>query len=146
MQYVWLIWNLNIDCDMACHLRVSWLQGQERNVDRKLVDISLGFDRASFSCQRIGPLHLCSIWLCGRDLILRVWFFPFGIGGIAVILYERIFRSRHIAVFAKEHHSASAQISSLGALIRADSSCRATHRDEPESFAFRHNRYGHRRS
>ena len=31
--------------------------------------------------------------------------FSFGIGGLAVVLYERIFRSRHTAVSALEHHS-----------------------------------------
>lgn len=46
------------------------------------------------------------------DLALRTGFdiesiiFSFGIGGIAVVLYELIFRNRHhVAMSAKEHHS-----------------------------------------
>ena len=59
------------------------------------------------------PLFVPAYWSPPSlfNLALRTGFdieslvFSFGIGGIAVILYERIFRSRHIAVFAKEHHS-----------------------------------------
>ena len=59
------------------------------------------------------PLFVPSYWLPPSlfNLALRTGFdiesliFSFGIGGLAIILYGRIFRSQHVSMSSVEHHS-----------------------------------------
>lgn len=104
MQYIWLIWSLV--------LIAIWL-GVYASLDSK--DKKKEMLTVSFWTSLLGltePLFVPAYWSPPSlfDLAHRTGFdiesiiFSFGIGGIAVVLYERIFRSRHAGISAKEHH------------------------------------------
>lgn len=104
MQYIWLIWSLI--------LIVIWL----------IIYASLGSSGAkkemlyvSLWTSLLGltePLFVPEYWSPPSlfDLAVRTGFdiesiiFSFGIGGIAVVLYERIWRNRHLSMSVKEHN------------------------------------------
>lgn len=84
-----------------------FLDSQERK--REMLTVSLWTSLLGLT----EPLFVPEYWSPSSmfNLALRTGFdiesliFSFGIGGIAVILYERIFRSQHVAVSVREHRS-----------------------------------------
>lgn len=104
MQYIWLIWNLI--------LIAIWLviYGSLGGKDKKKEMLTVSLWTSLFGLTE--PLFVPAYWSPPSlfNLALRTGFdiesliFSFGIGGIAVILYEWIFRSRHIVISAKERH------------------------------------------
>lgn len=105
MQYIWLIWSLIL---IAIWLVIYASLGS-KNARREMLIVSLWTSLLGLA----EPLFVPAYWSPPSlfNLAIRTGFdiesliFSFGIGGIAVILYERIFRSRHTAVSIKEHHS-----------------------------------------
>lgn len=105
MQYIWLIWNLIL---IAIWLVIYRSLGS-KDKKKEMLTVSLWTSLLGLT----EPLFVPAYWSPPSllNLALRTGFdiesliFSFGIGGIAVILYERIFRSRHIAVSAKERYS-----------------------------------------
>ena len=103
MQYVWLIWSLIL---VAIWLVIYWSLGSGKE-KREMLVVSLWTSLLGLT----EPLFVPSYWSPPSlfNLALRTGFdiesliFSFGIGGIAVILYERIFRSRHALISVKEH-------------------------------------------
>lgn len=104
MQYAWLIWSLV--------LLVIWfavyfsLRSKESKREMLVVSLwtsLLGLTEPLFVPEYWSPLSLF-------DLALRTGFdiesliFSFGIGGIAVVIYERIFRTRHKQMTSYEQH------------------------------------------
>lgn len=105
MQYVWLIWNLIL---VGIWLAIYFLL-DAKDKKREMLIVSLWTSLLGFT----EPLFVPEYWSPPSlfDLALKTGFdiesfiFSFGIGGIAVILYEKIFRSRHAPISAKERHS-----------------------------------------
>ncbi len=105
MQYIWLIWSLI--------LAAVWLAiylSLRSNVDRKeMMTVSLWTSLLGLT----EPLFVPAYWSPPSlfNLALRTGFdiesliFSFAIGGIAVILYQRIFRNKESPMSASEHRS-----------------------------------------
>lgn len=105
MQYIWLIWSLIL---IAIWLVIYLSLGSSKEKKEMLV-VSLWTSLLGLT----EPLFVPAYWSPPSlfNLALRTGFdiesliFSFGIGGIAVILYQRIFRSREMIMSAKEHNS-----------------------------------------
>jgi hypothetical protein len=106
MQYIWLIWSLIL---IAIWLVIYTFL--DSNAERKeMLYVSLWTSLLGLT----EPLFVPAYWLPPSlfNLAARTGFdiesliFSFGIGGIAVVLYELLFRTRHTAVSKMEHHSA----------------------------------------
>lgn len=105
MQYIWLIWSLIL---LAIWLIIyASLGSKDKRKEMLIVSLwtsLLGLTEPLFVPAYWSPPSLFNLALrTGFDIESLV--FSFGIGGIAVILYERIFRSQHSTVSVKEHHS-----------------------------------------
>ena len=104
MQYIWLIWSL-ILIAIWLAIYVSLGSGKEK---KKMLVVSLWTSLLGLT----EPLFVPEYWSPPSlfDLAMRTGFdiesliFSFGIGGIAVILYGRIFRRQDVSMSAKEHH------------------------------------------
>ena len=104
MQYIWLIWSL-ILIAIWLAIYVSLGSGKEK---KKMLVVSLWTSLLGLT----EPLFVPEYWSPPSlfDLAMRTGFdiesliFSFGIGGIAVILYGRIFRRQYVSMSAKEHH------------------------------------------
>lgn len=105
MQYIWLIWSL-ILVAIWITIYLSLRTGAER---KEMLVVSLWTSLLGFT----EPLFVPEYWSPPSlfDLALRTGFdiesliFSFGIGGIAVILYQRIFERRDKPMTAKEHNA-----------------------------------------
>lgn len=104
MQYAWLIWSLI--------LLVIWivvyfsLRNKESRKEMLIVSLLtslLGLTEPLFVPEYWSPPSLF-------DLALRTGFdiesllFAFGVGGLAVVIYERIFLARHTKISVEEKH------------------------------------------
>lgn len=104
MQYIWLLWSLIL---IAIWL-VIYVSLDSKDKKREMLVVSLWTSLLGFT----EPLFVPAYWSPPSlfNLALRTGFdiesliFSFGIGGIAVVLYEFIFRSRHKTMSGKEHH------------------------------------------
>lgn len=105
MQYIWFIWSL-ILVAIWIMIYLSLRTGAER---KEMLVVSLWTSLLGFT----EPLFVPEYWSPPSlfDLALRTGFdiesliFSFGIGGIAVILYQRIFERRDMPMTAKEHNA-----------------------------------------
>src|SRR3989344_3975834 len=105
MQYIWLIWSLIL---IAIWLGIyAFLDSKDRKKEMLTVSLwtsLLGLTEPLFVTEYWNPPSLFDLaQRTGFDI--ESFIFSFGIGGIAVVLYERIFQSRHSALSVKEHHS-----------------------------------------
>lgn len=104
MQYIWLIWSLIL---IAIWLVIYLSLGGSKE-KKEMLMASLGTSLLGLT----EPLFVPEYWSPPSlfDLAMRTGFdiesliFSFGIGGIAVILYGRIFRKQDVSMSAKEHH------------------------------------------
>ena len=105
MQYIWLIWSLIL---IAIWLIIyTFLDSREKR--REMLVVSLWTSLFGLT----EPLFVPEYWSPPSlfDLASRTGFdiesliFSFGIGGIAVILYEQIFKSQHVLMSVNEHRS-----------------------------------------
>lgn len=105
MQYIWLIWSLIL---VGIWLAIYFLL-DAKDKKREMLVVSLwtsllGFTEPLFVPEYWSPPSLFNLALkTGFDI--ESFIFSFGIGGIAVILYEKIFQSRHVSISVKEQHS-----------------------------------------
>ena len=105
MEYIWLIWSLIL---LAIWLVIYLSLGSSKEKKEMLL-VSLWTSLLGLT----EPLFVPTYWSPPSlfNLALRTGFdiesliFSFGIGGIAVILYEKIFHNEHMSMSAKEHHS-----------------------------------------
>src|SRR3989338_9187881 len=105
MQYIWLIWSLLL---IAIWL-VMYVSLGSKSKKREMFQMSVWTSLLGLT----EPLFVPEYWTPPSlfNLTLRIGFdiesiiFSFGVGGIAAILYEFIFRSRHVSMSAKEHLS-----------------------------------------
>lgn len=105
MQYIWLIWSLIL---IAIWLVIYRSLGSNRERKKMLVvslwTSLLGLTEPLFVPTYWSPPSLFNLALqTGFDIESLI--FSFGIGGIAVILYQRIFRSQDMRMSAQEHNS-----------------------------------------
>ena len=104
MQYIWLIWSL-ILIAIWLVIYVSLGSGKEK---KEMLVVSLWTSLLGLT----EPLFVPEYWSPPSlfDLAMRTGFdiesliFSFGIGGIAVVLYGRIFRRQDVSMSAKEHN------------------------------------------
>ena len=104
MQYIWLIWSL-ILIAIWLVIYVSLSSGKEK---KEMIVVSLWTSLLGLT----EPLFVPEYWSPPSlfDLAMRTGFdiesliFSFGIGGIAVVLYGRIFRRQDVSMSAKEHN------------------------------------------
>lgn len=105
MQYIWLIWSLIL----VVIWLIVYISLDTKEKRKEMLVVSLWTSLLGLT----EPLFVPSYWSPPSlfDLALRTGFdiesiiFSFGIGGIVVILYERIFRSHHVFMSDREHHS-----------------------------------------
>ena len=104
MQYIWLIWNL-ILIAIWLVIYVS-LGSKDKRKEMLLVSLwtsLLGFTEPLFVPEYWSPPSLFGLAIkTGFDIESLI--FSFGIGGIAVILYEKIFQNRHATISARERY------------------------------------------
>jgi len=106
MQYIWLIWSLIL---VAIWLVIYFFLGS-KDKKREMFLTSIwtsvfGLTEPIFVPEYWAPPSLFNLALkTGFDIESII--FSFGIGGIAVVLYEMIFRTKHISMSLKERHSA----------------------------------------
>ena len=106
MQYIWLIWSLIL---IAIWL-IIYLSLDSKDKKKEMLTVSLWTSLLGLT----EPLFVPAYWLPPSlfDLAVRTGFdiesiiFSFGIGGIAVVLYELLFKIRHMSVYKMEHASA----------------------------------------
>jgi len=102
MQYAWLIWSLIL---IGVWL-VIYFALDTKDKKREMLVVSfwtslLGLTEPLFVPEYWSPPSLFNLALTtGFDIESLI--FSFGIGGIAVVLYERIFRTEHQAMSQKE--------------------------------------------
>lgn len=104
MQYVWLVWSLML---LAIWTAV-YLSLRNRESRKEMLVVSLWTSLLGLT----EPLFVSEYWSPPSlfDLALRTGFdiesllFAFGVGGIAVAIYERIFPVQHEQVSAIEKH------------------------------------------
>lgn len=105
MQYIWLIWSL-ILIAIWLVVYISLRSGGEK---KEMLAVSLWTSLLGLT----EPLFVPEYWSPPSlfDLAIRTGFdiesliFSFGIGGIAVILYGRIFRRQDVSMSEREHYS-----------------------------------------
>lgn len=104
MQYAWLIWSLIL----AGVWLVIYLALDTKDKKREMLAVSLwtsllGLTEPLFVPEYWSPPSLFNLALrTGFDIESLI--FSFGIGGIAVIIYEWIFRTKHQAMPQTEQH------------------------------------------
>lgn len=104
MQYAWLIWSiLLLVIWLAVYISLRSKESKQEMLIVSLWTSLLGLTEPLFVPEYWSPPSLF-------DLALRTGFdiesllFAFGVGGLAVVIYEMIFRVRHEQVSAKEKH------------------------------------------
>src|SRR3989338_9197542 len=105
MQYIWLIWSLILIAIWA----VVYFSLKNKESKREMLIVSLWTSLLGFT----EPLFVPEYWAPPSlfNLALRTGFdiesiiFSFGIGGIAVVFYEWIFRTKHQAMSHIEQHA-----------------------------------------
>lgn len=104
MQYAWLIWSLVlIGIWLAIYISLG-----AKDKKREMLVVSLwtslaGLTEPLFVPEYWAPPSLFNLALTtGFDIESLI--FSFGIGGVAVVLYERIFRTEHQTVPSQEQH------------------------------------------
>ncbi|KKU16859.1 MAG: hypothetical protein UY26_C0002G0059 [Candidatus Jorgensenbacteria bacterium GW2011_GWA1_48_13] len=105
MQYAWLIWSLIL---LAIWFAV-YLSLKNKESRKEMLTVSFWTSLLGFT----EPLFVPEYWAPPSlfDLAMRTGFdvesliFSFGIGGIAVVLYERVFRTKHELMPQKERHA-----------------------------------------
>lgn len=104
-QYAWLIWSLLL---LVVWLAV-YLSLKNKGSRREMLIVSiwtslLGLTEPLFVPEYWSPPSLFNLALrTGFDI--ESLLFSFGIGGIAVVIYERIFSVRHKEITVKEKHA-----------------------------------------
>lgn len=104
MQYAWFIWSLAL---LLVWIAI-YLSLRSKESKREMLIVSLWTSLLGFT----EPLFVPEYWSPPSlfDLALRTGFdiesilFSFGVGGLAVITYERIFRIKHKQMSAEEKH------------------------------------------
>lgn len=104
MQYAWLIWSL-ILLLVWCFVYFSLKNKESR---KEMLVVSLWTSLLGLT----EPLFVPEYWRPPSlfDLALRTGFdlesllFAFGVGGLAVVIYERIFRVKHEQISVEEKH------------------------------------------
>ncbi|MBI4119007.1 MAG: hypothetical protein HY452_01970 [Parcubacteria group bacterium] len=104
MQYAWLIWSLIL---IAVWLVIyATLNTKDKKYEMLVVSFwtsLLGFTEPFFVPEYWNPPSLFDLaQRTGFDIESLI--FSFGIGGIAVVLYEQIFRAEHQVMSQKERH------------------------------------------
>jgi len=104
MQFVWLIWSLIL---IAIWLVIyAFLDSKDKRKEMLVVGLwtsLLGLTEPLFVPEYWNPPSLFNLaQQTGFDIESLI--FSFGIGGIAVILYEQIFQDRHTAMSSVERH------------------------------------------
>lgn len=105
MQYAWLIWSLLLIIIWF----VVYFSLNSKDKKREMLIVSLWTSLLGLT----EPLFVPEYWSPPSlfDLALRTGFdiesliFSFGIGGLAVVLYERIFRTKHQIISQAERHA-----------------------------------------
>lgn len=105
MQYAWLIWSILL----AAVWLVVYFSLDAEDKKREMFVVSLWTSLLGLT----EPLFVPAYWSPPSlfDLALKTGFdiesliFSFGIGGLAVVLYERIFKTRHQLMNMTERHS-----------------------------------------
>lgn len=105
MQYAWLIWSLIL---IAVWLVIYFaLNTKEKKREMLIVSLwtsILGFTEPIFVPEYWSPLSLFDLAMkTGFDIESLI--FSFGIGGIAVIIYELIFKTKHEKINYHEQRS-----------------------------------------
>lgn len=104
MQYAWLIWSLILLVIWV----IVYLSLRSRESKKEMLIVSLWTSLLGLT----EPLFVPEYWSPPSlfDLALRTGFdiesflFAFGVGGLAVVIYERIFRIKHERVSTEEKH------------------------------------------
>jgi len=104
MQYAWLIWSLLLLAIWA----VVYLSLKNKESKKEMFIVSLWTSLLGFT----EPLFVPEYWSPPSlfDLALKTGFdiesllFAFGVGGLAVVIYERVFRVKHKQVSVEERH------------------------------------------
>lgn len=105
MQYAWLIWSLLL---VGVWLVIYFLL-DAKDKKREMLTVSLWTSLLGFT----EPLFVPEYWAPPSlfNLALRTGFdiesviFAFAIGGIAAVLYERVFRAEHEQISTAERHA-----------------------------------------
>lgn len=105
MQYAWLVWSLLL---IAIWIAVYFLLDSKAKKQEMFVvslwTSLLGLTEPFFVPEYWSPPSLFNLApRTGFDIESLI--FSFGIGGLAVVLYERIFRTKHRAISSVEQHA-----------------------------------------
>lgn len=105
MQYIWLIWSLIlIVIWLTVYFSLDSKKAKKEMLITSLWTSLLGFTEPLFVPSYWSPPSLFNLALrTGFDIESLI--FSFGIGGIAIILYNRIFHKQDGPMLIKEHHS-----------------------------------------
>lgn len=104
MHYAWLIWSLMLLVVWAA----VYLSLESKESRKEMLVVSLWTSLFGLT----EPLFVPEYWSPPSlfDLALKTGFdlesllFIFGVGGLAVVIYERIFRVKHVKISAEEKH------------------------------------------
>ena len=104
MQYAWLIWSLILLVIwLAVYLSLKSKESKKEMLVVSLWTSLLGLTEPIFVPEYWSPPSLFDLALkTGFDL--ESLLFAFGVGGIAVVIYERIFRVKHAKIGMEERH------------------------------------------
>jgi len=104
MQYAWLIWSSVL---VVIWLAVYFsLKNKESKREMLLVSLwtsLLGFTEPLFVPEYWNPPSLFNL-AARTGFDIESFIFAFGVGGLAVIIYERIFQIRHEQISTEEKH------------------------------------------
>lgn len=105
MQYAWLIWSLIL---LLVWIAVYFsLRSRESKKEMLVVSLwtsLLGFTEPIFVPAYWSPPSLFDLALkTGFDI--ESFLFAFGVGGLAVVMYERVFHIRHEKISTEEKHT-----------------------------------------
>ncbi len=105
MQYAWLIWSLILLAIWAAvYLSLRSKESRKEMLVVSLWTSLLGLTEPLFVPEYWSPPSLFDLAMkTGFDIESLI--FSFGIGGIAVVLYERIFKTRHETIPQSVQHS-----------------------------------------
>jgi len=105
MQYAWLTWSLLL---IVIWLAVYFtLNSKDKKREMFIVSLwtsLLGLTEPLFVPEYWSPPSLFDL-ASRTDFDIESLIFSFGIGGLAVVLYERIFRTKHRTINSKEQHA-----------------------------------------
>src|SRR3989344_7537966 len=105
MNYAWLTWSLILlGIWLVIYTTLNTKEKRREMLTVSLWTSLLGFTEPLFVPEYWSPPSLFNLALTtGFDIESLI--FSFGIGGIAVVLYERIFRTKHEAMPVSVHHA-----------------------------------------